>query len=111
MLITLQDDGVVRLYPSPEDAARDVEPLDAEETFRLVFDETGHRYAIRWIRESSRGRFTVGNGEYALVRSGAVDIPALLELIREAMLVEPEVLRPWLGELESWLTSRLSGPA
>ena len=111
MLITLQNDGVVRIYPSPEDATRDVEALDAEETFRMVFDETGERYTIRWGRENYRGRFVVGNGEYALVGSGTVDVQGLRGLIREAVLVEPESLKPWLRELEGRLTGRSSGPA
>jgi len=111
ILITLQDDGVVRIYPSADDTVRNVEALDAQETFRVVFDETGHRYKISWIRENQRGRFMVGNGQYALVRTGTMDVGALLGLIREATLVEPESLRPWLGELESRLTGRSSGPA
>src|SRR5882762_3048425 len=106
MLITLQDDGVLWIYPSTEDAVRDVEALDAEETFRMVFDETGHRYAIQWIRENQRGLFMVGNGEYALVRDGTVDVSVLLGLIRDTALVEPESLRPWLGDLASRLTGR-----
>ena len=111
MVITLQDDGVVRIYQSAEDAARDVEALDAEETFRMVFDESGERYLIRWIRENQRGWFMVRNGEYALVPSGTVDVEALLGLIREAKFVEPESLRPWLGKIDGRLTHRSSGPA
>jgi hypothetical protein len=106
MLITVQDDGVLRIYGSIEDAVRDVEALDAEETFRNVFDETGQRYAIRWIRENQRGLFTVGNGEYTLVPDGRVDVEAFVNAIRSVRLVEPETLGPWLRELESRLTSR-----
>jgi hypothetical protein len=112
MLITLQDDGGLYIYPSVEDAVRDVEALDAEDTFRVVFDETGHRYAIHWIRKNQRGLFfTVENGEYMLVRDGTVDAGALLTLIRDAKFVDPESLRPWLGDLASRLTNRFSGPA
>lgn len=39
MLITLQDDGVLRVYERVADAVRDVEALDAEEVFRAVFDD------------------------------------------------------------------------
>ena|SRR5206468_10164427 len=111
MLLTLQDDGVLRIYKSAEEAVRDVEALDAEETFRRVFDEAGQRYSIRWIRQNERGVFTVRNGDYSLVPDGTVDVGALLALIREATLVEPESLKPWLTDLASRLTGRLSGPA
>ncbi len=111
MLITLQEDGVVRVYPSVDDAVRDVEALDAEDTFRMVFDEAAQRYAIRWIREAQRGSFMIANGEYCLVRDGTVDVGALLRLIREAEFVEPESFRPSLDDLARRLTSRLSGPA
>ena len=77
----------------------------------MVFDETGERYLIRWIRENRRGWFIVENGEYALVPSGTVDVDALLGLIRKVEFVEPESLRSWLGELEGRLTDRSSGPA
>jgi hypothetical protein len=111
MLLTLQDDSVLRIYGSAEEAVQDVEALDAEDVFRMVFDESGRRYAIRWIRPNERGLFMVGNGEYALVPDGAVDVGALLALIREAEFVEPESLKPWLGDLASRLTNRFSGPA
>jgi hypothetical protein len=111
MLLTLQDDGVLRIYGSAREAVRDVEALDAEETFRMVFDETGERYAIRWIRPNERGLFMVGNGEYALVPDGSVDVASLLALIRETARVEPESLKPWLGDLAIRLTNRFSGPA
>jgi hypothetical protein len=106
MLLALEDDGVLRIYGSAEEASRETEALDAEETFRMVFDEAGRRYAIRWIRPNVRGLFTVGNGEYALVPDGTVDVDALLTLIREATWVEPERLKPWLADLASRLTSR-----
>ena len=40
MLLTLQDDGVLYVYESVEEAVRDVEALDAEQTFRAVFEYT-----------------------------------------------------------------------
>ena len=110
-LLTFQDDSVLRIYGSAEDAVQDVEALDAEKTFLVVFDEEGQRYAIRWIRPNDRGLFMVGNGEYALVPDGVVDIGALLALIHAAEFVEPVSLKPWLGELASRLTNRFSGPA
>lgn len=106
MLITLQDDSVLRIYGSVEEAVRDVEALDAEQTFRSVFDETGQVYVIRWIRPNDRGLFMVGNGQYTFARSGGVDVDGLRNVIRDAQFVEPESLRPWLRELEGRLTSR-----
>ena len=75
-------------------------------SFRLVFDETDQRYAIRWIRQNKRGLFTVENGEHAVLLDGPVDVSALLAVIREATVVEPESLRPWLSDLASRLTGR-----
>jgi hypothetical protein len=106
MLITFQDDGVLRIYGSVDEAVRNVEALDAEETFRSVFDETGQAYTIRWLRQNQRALFTVQNGEYTLVPDGPVNVAAFLEMIRGAQLVEPESLKPWLRELEGRLTSR-----
>jgi hypothetical protein len=107
MILTLQDDGVLRVYESVEDAVRGVEALDAEETFRAVFDDTGEVYAIRWIRQNSRGRFIrfiVGNGEYTLVRENRKDIPGLLRLLRDATLIEPREAQSRLREVERRLT-------
>jgi hypothetical protein len=108
MLLTLQDDGVLRVYRSVDDAVRDVEALDAEDVFRAVFDETGEVYSIHWIRPNGRGqvfRFLVSNGTYTLVPKNLKDIPALLKVIREAHAVEPEDARDRLQELERRLTT------
>lgn len=105
MLITLHDDGILRIYQSIEEAVRDVEALDAEQTFRSVFDETGRSYAIHWIRPNTRGLFMVGNGTYTFVPDGRVDTEALRSVIRDARFIEPETLGPWLRELEGRLTS------
>jgi hypothetical protein len=108
MLLTLQDDGVLRIYKSVEDAVRDVEALDAEDVFRAVFDETGEVYSIHWIRPNKRGRifrFLVGNGEYTLVPKNVKDVPALLKTIGEAHDIEPESARDRVKELERRLTT------
>lgn len=103
MILTLQDDGVLRVYETVEDAVRDVEALDAEHVLRAVFDDAGEVYAIRWIRPNSRGRFLrflVGNGEYTLVPENRKDVPALLRLLREAKLVEPPEAASRLPDVE-----------
>ena len=57
MILTLQDDGVLRVYKSVDDVVADIEALDAEETLRAVFDDSGETYAIHWIRPNEQGRF------------------------------------------------------
>jgi hypothetical protein len=49
MLLTLQDDNVLRVYETAERAVTDVEALDAENVFRAIFDETAQPYVIEWI--------------------------------------------------------------
>ncbi len=106
MLITLQEDGILRIYRSVEEAVLDVEALDAEDTFANILDEAGQGYAIRWIRPNRRGRLLVQNGEYTLVPDGQPNVEALLKLIRGAQHVEPESAEPWLRALETRLASR-----
>jgi hypothetical protein len=57
MLITIQEDGVLRIYQSVEEAIGEVEALDAEDVFRSIFDETRRCYALSWIRPNHYGRF------------------------------------------------------
>ena len=105
MILTLQEDGVLRIYASVAKAVLDVEALDAEVTFRAIFDDTGQRYTIQWIRPNQFGKFTAGNGDYALVPDGA-DNDGLLRIIREARFVEPGELEPEMRNLERRLTGR-----
>ena len=108
VVITLQDDQVLRVYTTITDAIRDVEALDAEDVFRAVFDETGEVYAIKWIRPNTRGRFLrflVGNGEYTLIPTGKRDVDGLVNLIRDMEHVEPAEARQMLGSLRSSLAS------
>jgi hypothetical protein len=106
MLITLQDDQVIRVYTDVSEVIRDVEALDAEGVLRAVFDESGEVYTIKWIRPNSRGRFLrfmLGNGEYTLVPTGVTDIERLLRLLRETDGIEPIEARPVLAALQSRL--------
>jgi hypothetical protein len=108
MLLTFQSDGVLRVYDSVEDAVRAVEPLDAEEVFRAVFDETGEVYGIEWIRPNERGRllpFVVASGEYTLAPQRRKDVTGLVQALREAQAIEPPDVHARLRLLES----RLSG--
>lgn len=63
----------------------------------VVFEETGHRYSIPWIRENQRGLFMVRNGEYAVVRDGTVDAGALLVLIRDTKFCRSGVAQALAG--------------
>jgi hypothetical protein len=108
MILTLQDDGVLRVYRSVDDAVGAVEALDAEETFRAVFDDSGEVYAIHWIRPNEQGRFLrfiVRNGDYTLVPQNRKDVPALLRLLRETKFVEPRDAEVQVRELERRLTA------
>lgn len=106
MLITIEDDGVLRIYQSVEEAVAEVEALDAEDVFRRIYDETGRCYSISRIRSNQYGRFTAQSGDYTLVPDGRVDLAGLKKVIDEAELVEPESLRPWLRELAASIGDR-----
>src|SRR5262245_51096677 len=99
MVVTFQEDGVLRLYASIDEVVRDVEALDAERTLSRVFDDTGQVYNIRWIRRNRRWFFWAQNGQYTLVRDGLTDIPELLRMIRRARVIEPESLTCSLQEM------------
>ena len=105
MLLTLQDDGVLYVYESVDEAVRDVEALDAEQTFRAVFDDTGQVYAIRWIRPNTKGSFTVRNGEYTLVPMNRTDVPGLLDLLRNAQIIDPPAAKNRLQEIRHRLST------
>jgi len=109
MVLTFQEDGVLRLYACVDQVVRDVEALDAERTLSRVFDDTGQVYNIRWIRPNRRRFFWWLNGQYTLVPSGHVDAPELLCMIRRARVVEPESLTFSLREVERRLEERGSG--
>ena len=109
MLITLQDDHVVRVYAAVEDVTRDIEALDAETSLRAIFDETGEVYRIKWLKPNSRGRFLrfmVENGEYTLTATGKKDIEGLLTLLRDSEHVDPPEARQTLFEIQKTLPSR-----
>ena len=107
MLLTLQDDGVLRVYDSIDAAIRDVEPLDAEQTFRAIFDDTGQTYAIDWIRPNERRWIWVRNGEYRLVPTptDVVDRAGLLRIIDNATVIEPEIAAARVQEIRRRLTA------
>ena len=98
MMLVLKDDGCVHVYPSPDDVSLAIEGLDAEDTLRAVFDDTGQRYAIAWLKPNREGLLGLENGVYRLVPSGAPDVPALLQMLSSAP-VFPEKHRTAVEEL------------
>jgi hypothetical protein len=104
MLIVFEDDGCLHVYESPEAAALAIEGLDAEDTIRAAFVETGVPFGIRWIRPNTEGRLLgvvpwAGNGEYTLVATGPPDRAALLAAIESAEQVFPPEASAAIAEL------------
>jgi hypothetical protein len=94
MLLVLEDDDCIHVYPSPEAASLNIEALDADDTIRAAFDETGVPYRILWLRPNKSRRLLgplswVENGKYSLVPAGAPDRAALAALIRPNRQVIP----------------------
>lgn len=100
MILALEEDGILRVYDSPEIAARQIEALDAEATFRALFDEQARPYVIEWVRPNHFGPKVFGllqsceNGAYRLVPSGPPNAHALLEAVRAAAAIEPQSAKP-----------------
>jgi hypothetical protein len=112
MLLTLQEDGVLRVYDTTTAAEIDVEALDAAETFRLVFDDAAVPHRIDWIADnSSLGMGSlriVTNGEYRLVPSGPPDPKALADLLESVELVEPRSREPEVRDLARSLRAHIA---
>ncbi|MBK9000690.1 MAG: hypothetical protein IPM35_33635 [Myxococcales bacterium] len=94
MIITLQDDGVLRVYQSLEAVVLDVEALDAERVLRTVLDERGQRYVVKWLQPNTEVGIAgpikvVGSGRYRLVPVGQPDLGALQSIIAKAAAIEP----------------------
>ncbi len=94
MILTLQDDGVLRVYESVGAALMDVEALDAEEVLREVFDKHGQRYVVEWLQPNTEVGIAgpikvVGSGRYRLVPVGQPDLGALRDIIAKAAAIEP----------------------
>ena len=91
MLITLQEDGVLYVYDSAEDAVRDIDASEAEDIFQAVFDDRGQGYTLR--RKRWRRLFGLfGNGHAVgveLAPRGSEDRAALLRTIASARTIAP----------------------
>ncbi|MCP5058964.1 MAG: hypothetical protein GY937_19855 [bacterium] len=88
MLIVLLDEPGLFVFPSVDDAVREIEPIDAESEIRAAFDETGTPYEVQWARPNKRRKALFGlfesiePGEYWLVPAGPSDPRSLVELIQ-----------------------------
>jgi adenylate kinase family enzyme len=91
MILVLEADACVHVYPTIDAVILQVEGLDAEDTLRAVFDETGQRFAIRWLRPNVEGRsLGVQSGVYALEPTGPPDLAALRAALAGAPILPAE---------------------
>lgn len=88
MLIVLLDEPGLFVFESPADAARQIEPFDAESQIRAAFDELAAPYTVKWVRPN-RDRKTlfglcnsVEPGEYRFVPAGPAQPAALIDLLK-----------------------------
>jgi hypothetical protein len=86
MFIVLLDEPGLFVFDSPETAARQIEPPDAESEVRAAFDDGAIPYRVEWIHPNQRKAITssIGSiefGEYHFVPSGQADRIALIELL------------------------------
>ena len=87
MLIILLDEPGLFVFPTPADAVREIEAVDAESEIRAAFDATGAPYLVEWVRPNQRRKRLCGliesveNGEYRFVPAGPPDRGALRRLI------------------------------
>lgn len=88
MLIVQMDEPGLFVFPSASAAVREIEPIDAEQEIRAVFDESAVPYRVNWLLPNRRSKRLFGllesvvNGQYELVPAGAPDperLRALLE--------------------------------
>ena len=86
MLIVLLDEPGLFVFPSASAAVREIEPIDAEQEIRAVFDESAVPHRVNWLQPNRRRRLfglleSVVNGRYELVPAGAPDPDGLRALL------------------------------
>jgi hypothetical protein len=94
MILVLEDDACVHVYDSIVAVTRQVEALDADSTLLVVFDESGQRFALRWLKPNRTWRDFLGtsavqNGAYTLEPVGAPEPTALLAVLVDAQTILP----------------------
>lgn len=83
MIVALLDEACLKLFPTLDEAEREIEPLDAV-MVRAIFDDSGVPYAVRWNvpnRKSWLGGLIPG--EYHFIPAGPQNPRALVALIDE----------------------------
>lgn len=109
MILALEEDNVLYVYDTPDAAVQAIEALDAEETFRAIFDEEAQSFTIDWLRPNVYGRKwfgffqACGNGTYRLRPSGTRNESALLQAIRAAVAIDPQSAEPTVRAIEERL--------
>ncbi|MGH7589275.1 MAG: hypothetical protein ACRELU_11855 [Gemmatimonadota bacterium] len=87
MFIVLLDEPCLFVFGSPDDAVREIEPIDAESEIRVAYDDAGVPYRVEWVRPNRYGRSLFGlirsvePGEYWLVPAGPPDPGGLVKLL------------------------------
>jgi len=109
-MIVLEEDALLHVYESPEAIALAIEGLDAEDTLRQVFDDTGQQYRIDWIRPNRESRSFLGfravsNGQYRLTPSGSPNPAALLQLLHDSPVPEKDAIT--IAKVEARLRAAL----
>jgi hypothetical protein len=89
MLIVLQDEPGLFVFPTVAAAERSIEAYDADSVVRAAFNEEAVPYRVDWLRPPQKRRFFLGllnymdPGEYRFVPAGPPDPDALASLIEK----------------------------
>ncbi len=108
MILTLEDDGCIHVYPGTEAVVLAVEGLDADSCLRQVFDDEAVPYRIAWIEPNVASGPVLRNGSYRLVPAGPPEPAGLLAMIVAADAVMPVEAEPLVAALQEKL--RASSP-
>lgn len=109
MIFTFLVDKTVCVYSSPDEIPNDIEPSLVDDVLQSVFDETGRRYAVEWVKPNRRGRFLglvpwTSNGQYRIVPTEINDREGLLQAIRNVSIIEPKSTQSYHRKLGLRLT-------
>ena len=117
MMIVLLDEPGLFVFPSAADAARAIEPIDAESEIRAAFDDSGVPYRVEWVRPNRDRRRLFGllkstdPGEYRFVPAGPADPAALIQLLQaHPDSTEPPAAKAHLASLIARLRWRARRP-